>query len=170
MTPSEKRTMTMTVYPHQGVDSLRFGMTRAETERAVGVTPKRFVPNKYSLEVDSFDELGLAVMYDEHGRSNAISFVRVPGVNVEYDGYRLFDHPALEVREWALAKDPQLDPTEGFTSKALGLGMWVDWVVESDLEPDELLDPAMSFIIFRPGYYEEEHERLVAAGLLPGGS
>lgn len=162
--------MTMTVYPHQGVDALRFGMTCAETERAVGMTPKRFVPNKYSLEVDSFDELGLAVMYDEHGRSNAISFVRAPGVDVEYEGYRLFDHSAREVRVWALAKDPQLDPEEGFTSKALGLGMWADWIDEPDLEPDMLLDPGMSFIIFRPGYYEEEQARLVASGLLPGDS
>jgi hypothetical protein len=160
----------MVVHPHQGVGPLRFGMTRADTERAVGMIPKRYVPNKYALEVDSFDKLGLAVMYDQSGHSNAISFVRGFGVDLEYDGYRLFDHPALEVREWALAKDPQLDPTEGFTSKALGLGMWVDWVVESDLEPDELQDPGMSFIIFRPGYYEEEHERMVASGLLPGGS
>jgi hypothetical protein len=158
----------MVVHPHQGVGPLRFGMTRAETERAVGITPKRFIPNKYALEVNSFDHLGLVVMYDQSGHSTAISFTRGFGVDLEYDGYRLFDHPAREVREWALAKDPQLDPTEGFTSKALGLGMWVDWVVESDLEPDELLDPGMSFIIFRPGYYEEEQARMVAAGLVPG--
>jgi len=161
--------MVMIVYPHQGVGPLRFGMSRAETERAVGRSPRRFVPSVYSLEVDSFDELGITVLYDQHGRSNAISFVREPGVDVEYEGCRLFDHPAREVREWALAKDPQLDPKDGFTSKSLGLGMWAEWIDESDLEPDELLDPGMSFIIFRPGYYEEEHARKVAAGLVPEG-
>jgi hypothetical protein len=164
-----EKMMKMVVHPHQGVGPLRFGMTRAEAERAVCMIPKRYVPNKYALEVDSFDDLGLAVMYDQSGHSNAISFVRNFGVNLEYDGYSLFDHPAREVREWALAKDPQLDPKDGFTSKALGLGMWADWIDESDLEPDELLDPGMSFIIFRPGYYEEEHARMVAAGLVPGG-
>lgn len=161
--------MKMVVRPHRGVGKLRFGMSRAETERVVGRTPKRYVPNKYGLEVDSFDELGLAVMYNQHGQCNAISFVRVPGVDVKYDGYRLFDHPAREVREWALAKDPQLDPKDGFTSKALGLGMWADWVDEPDLEPEMLLDPGMSFLIFRPGYSEEEHERMVASGLIPEG-
>jgi hypothetical protein len=161
--------MKIIVYPHQGVESLRFGMSRAETEDAVGMSPKRFVPNKYGLEVDSFDELGLAVMYNQYGQCNAISFVRVPSVDVEYDGYRLFDHPAREVRAWALARDPQLDPKDGFTSKALGLGMWADWIDEPDLEPDELRDAGASFIIFRPGYYEEEQARLVASGVLPAG-
>ena len=162
--------MKMVVYPHQGVGPLRFGMTRAETERAVGMTPKRFVPNKYALEIDSFKELGLAVMYDQSGHSNAISFVRGFCVDLEYDGYRLFGHPAREVRAWALAKDPQLDPKDGFTSKALGLEMWADWIDESDLEPEMLVDSGMSFIIFRPGYYEEEQARMVAAGLVPEGS
>jgi hypothetical protein len=160
--------MTMTVYPHQGVGPLRFGMTRADTERAVGMIPKRYVPIWYALEMDSFVKLGLAVMYDQSGHSTAISFTRGFGVDLEYDGYRLFDHPAREVREWALAKDPQLDPTEGFTSKALGLEMWADWVNEPDLEPEMWLDPGMSFLIFRPGYYEEEQARMEAIGFVPG--
>lgn len=161
--------MAMIIYPHQGAGSIRFGMSRTDVERAVGVTPKRFVPNAYSLEVDSFESLGLAVMYDQHELSNAISFVRGFGVELEYEGYRLFDHPAREVREWALARDPQLDPKDGFTSKALGLGMWADWIDEPDLESDELRDAGGAFIIFRPGYYEEEQARLVTSGLLPSG-
>src|SRR5689334_18757148 len=93
-----EKMMKMVVNPHQGVGPLRFGMTRAETERAVGMIPKRYVPNQYALEVDSFGELGLVVMYDQGGHSNAISFVRGFGVDLEYDSYRLFDHPAREVR------------------------------------------------------------------------
>ena len=73
----------------------------------MGRSPRRFVPSVYSLEVDSFDELGITVLYDQHGRSDAISFVREPDVDVECDGYQMFDHPAREVREWARAKDPR---------------------------------------------------------------
>jgi hypothetical protein len=60
------------VHPHQGVGSIRFGMSRAETERAVDMIPKRYVPNQYALEIDLFDKLGLAVSYDQSGHSNAI--------------------------------------------------------------------------------------------------
>ncbi|MEO7592258.1 MAG: hypothetical protein ABI134_13670 [Byssovorax sp.] len=162
--------MKMVVHPHHGVGPLRLGMTRAETEHAVGMIPKRYVPNEYALEIDSFGVLGLVVMYDQGGYSNAISFVRGFGVDLEYEGYQLFAHPAREVRAWALAKDPQLDPKDGFTSKALGLEMWADWIDEPELEPDMLLDPGMSFLIFRPGYYEEEQARMAASGLLPGDS
>lgn len=162
--------MVMIIVAHQGVDGIRFGMSRAEVAACMGVKPKSIKRGVYDLsDVDFFVTFGAKVGYDAEDRCNAIEFNRGFGVDLEYDGYRLFDHPALEVRAWALAKDPQLDPTEGFISKALGLGMWVDWVVESDLEPDELLDPGMSFIIFRPGYYEEEQARMVASGLIPEG-
>ena len=162
--------MNMIVNPHQGVDRTRFGMSRAEVAGSIGAPVRRGRRGEYDLsDLDFFNTLGIKVTYDANDRCNAIEFNRGFGTDLEYDGYHLFDHPALEVRRWALAKDPQLDPTEGFLSKALGLGMWVDWVVESDLEPDELLDPGMSFIIFRPGYYEEEQARMVAAGLMTGG-
>lgn len=158
---------TMTVHPHCGVDKVEFRMSRAEVESVMGFAPKRFVRNRYGLMEDLFEMLGLCVLYDQHDRCNAISFARGFGVDLDYEGYRLFSHPAIEVRKWALSRDPTLDPSEGFTSKALGLGMWVDWVSEDELEPDELLEPAMSFIIFRSGYHEEEAARLAAAGLLP---
>ena len=161
--------MEMIIYPHEGVGPIRLGMSRAEVAQALGVMPQRLRRSEYDLtELDFFDALGLKVGYDANERCNAIEFDRGFGIELEFDGYRLFGHPAREVRDWALAKDPQLDPKDGFTSKALGLGMWADWIDEPDLEPDELQDPGMSFIIFRPGYYEEEEARMVAAGLIPG--
>ena len=45
--------------------------------------------------------------------------------------------------------------------------MGADWIDEPDLELDELEEPAQGFIVFRPGYYEEEHARMVATGLIP---
>jgi hypothetical protein len=71
------------------------------------------------------------------------------------------------VRAWALSRDPQLETVDGFTSKVLGLGMWADWIDETDLSASELAEPGASFIAFRPDYYEQERARMVAAGLLP---
>lgn len=108
-------------------------------------------------------------MYDEHERCSAIGITRYVGVDLEYEGYHLFAHPAREVREWARVRDPGLDPKYGFTSRLLGLNMWADWIDTPDLEPDELQDPALSFLVFRPGYYEEEQARMIRAGLIPPG-
>jgi hypothetical protein len=159
----------MIVVAHHGVDGIRFGMSRGEVAACLGVEPERLRRGEYDLcDVDFFVTHGAKVGYDAEDRCNAIEFSRGFGIDLEYDGYRLFDHPAREVRDWALARDPLLDPKDGFISHVLGLGMWADWIDEPDLEPDELLNPGMSFIIFRPGYYEEEQARMVAAGLLPG--
>jgi hypothetical protein len=159
---------TLLIHPHQGVNGVRFGMSRAEVARALGATPKRVKGNRFSLvEIDIFETLGVKVLYDESDKVNAITFTRGFGVELEYDGYRLTGAPAREVREWALLKDPQLDREFGFTSKALGLGMSADWIDEPDLDTDLLKEPASVFIVFRPGYYEEESARMVAAGLVP---
>lgn len=151
----------MKVYPHQGIGEVRFNMSRGEVERAMGSAPKRYVRNAPAPEEDFFEESGINVLYDKDGRCNAIGFGRGFNIDVEYDGYRLFAHPAGEVREWALAKDPSLDPTDGFTSKVLGLGMWSDWIDDTDLDSVQLKDPALSFLIFRPGYYEEDRPPLI---------
>lgn len=161
----------MIIVPHQGVNRTRFGMSRAEVAGSIGALARRGRRGEHDLsDLDFFDTLGIKVSYDANDRCNAIEFSRGFRTDLEYDGYRLFDHSAREVREWALARDPQLDPKDGFTSKSLGLGMWADWIDEPDLESDELLAPGAAFIIFRPGYYEEEQARMVAAGLVPEGS
>ena len=98
----------------------------------------------------------------------ASAFARDLGTVLEYDGYRLFDHPAQDVRSWARMRDPALDPADGFTSKFLGLSMWADWIDEADLPPEDLSAPAMSFLIFRDGYHEQERARLQVAGLVDG--
>ena len=159
-------TRIMTVHPHTGVGELRFGMSRADVQRILRIAPKRFKSSVYSLEEDLFETLGMNVSYDEQGVCNAISVARGHATELEYNGYRLFAHPARVVREWARSWDPQLDPKDGFTSKLLGLGMWADWIDEAELDADELQDPAASFIIFRHGYYEEERARLASAGLI----
>jgi hypothetical protein len=167
--PLEEIAMIMIVYPHQGVDRTQFGMSRTEVAGSIGAPVRRLRRGEYDLsDLDFFDTLGIKVNYDANERCNAIEFNRGFGTDLEYDGYHLFEHPAREVRVWALARDPQLDPEDGFDSRALGLGMWADWIDEPDLEPEMLLDPGMSFIIFRPGYYEEEQARMVAAGLVSG--
>lgn len=159
---------TVFIRPHQGVSAVNFGMTRGEVERAMGCAPERFKRSDFALEEDFFKEIGAIVHYDEHGRCNAIAFARDLGTVLEYDGYRLFDHPAQDVRSWARMRDPALDPADGFTSKFLGLSMWADWIDEADLPPEDLSAPAMSFLIFRDGYHEQERARLQVAGLVDG--
>jgi hypothetical protein len=108
-------------------------------------------------EIDFYDEF--SVYYDASDKSCAVEFSR-GGAEVEYDGFELFAHSADEVRTWARAKDQDLEEKDGFVSIALGLSMYAPTIDEPDLNDDERAEGAQSFLVCRPGYYEEERNRL----------
>ncbi len=155
----------MNVLPHQGVGDLIFGMSREQVATAMGLAPRRFKPSIYALDEDSFDGLAMSVLYDSDGRCNAVT-VSPGGVQWFYDGFPLLAHPASEVRDWARKRDPDLKLKDGFTSTALGLGMWADWLDAPGVDDELRSKPGASFIAFRAGYYEEERARMLAAGLI----
>jgi hypothetical protein len=149
----------MTIHPHRGAGNITFGMTRGQVEQAVGRPPRRRAKlSEFDLSEDDFFN-GFAVLYDTNDKCWAIEFSR-GGVQVEYDGYKLFAHPANEVRAWARARDQDMEDKDGFVSTALGLSMYAPSIDEPDLDDEERAEPAQSFLVFRPGYYEEERERL----------
>src|SRR5262249_46304041 len=136
-------------------------MSREEVERIVGVTPRRFRRGPFATnDEDIFEPLGMSVGYDERDRCDSIEVGSGQGIDLEYGGYHLFAHPAREVREWARAQDPSLDPKDGFRSNVLGLSMWAEWIDEVDLMPGEEQEPGQSFLVFRPGYYEEHAKHI----------
>jgi len=51
----------MIVFPHQGIDRFRFGMSRAEIEQAAGVPPVRFKSSEFAL---SEEDLGVDLPLD----------------------------------------------------------------------------------------------------------
>ena len=134
-----------------------FGVPRAEVEKAVGRPPReRTKLSKFDLsEIDFYD--GFAVYYDENDKSCAIELCR-DKVQVEYDGYKLFAHPPIDVRAWARARDPEMEEKDGFISSALGLSMYAPFIDEPDLDEDERGKPARCFLAFRPRYYEDDRE------------
>jgi hypothetical protein len=140
----------MRIHPHVGVDGLTFGMTRDDVARAVHRVPKRGRRNQFdSSDYDLFEDLGFFAYYDAHDKCEAVEFSR--DADVEYDNYRLFSHPASEVRAWAEKLDPGLERADGFVSKKLGLMMYAPLIDEADLDEDEKAEPAQSFIAFKPG-------------------
>ena len=152
----------MTIHPHKGVDSITFGMMRAEVARAVGQVPRRARRSQYDAsDYDFFPKLGLFVYYNADDKCHAVEFMR--DARVSYDGYELFAHPAHEARAWARARNQDLDERDGFVSAALGLSMYAPSIDEPNLDDDERAEPAQSFLAFRPGYYEQERKRLEVA-------
>ena len=148
----------MKIYPHEGVDSVRFGMTRSEVAGVVGSEPRRARRNQYSAsDYDFFEALGLFVYYGADEKCDGVELTR--RARVSYDGYDLFAHPAAHARAWARARDQDLVEKDGFCSAALGLSMYAPSI---DIE-EERAAPAQSFLAFRPGYYEEERRRIDAA-------
>jgi hypothetical protein len=140
----------MDIHPHKGVGAVAFGMTRAEVERVIGQVPRRARRNEFDpRDYDLFERLGFFVYYDADDRAEAIELTRI--APVAYEGYVLFAHPALEVREWARARDAGLQGKDGFSSDVLGLRMYAPSIDEPDLDEDERAEPAQSFLAFKPG-------------------
>jgi hypothetical protein len=154
----------LTVYPHHGVHRIRFGMSRGDVELAMGIVPIRLKSSEFSLIEDVFEPLGLNVIYDQADTAAAVSVTAGLGADLDYGGYHLFSHSAREVRNWARSRDPQLEQEYGFLSRALGLGMWADWIDVPDLDETQTRAPAASFTVFRRGYNEEEDVRLGGLG------
>lgn len=150
--------MILTIDRHVGVGPIRFGASRQEVREALGRRVEAGKRHETDPGFDACDELGILIHYDESDRCTAIEIGQ--DGRVVYDGFGLFDHPAHEVRAWALARDPDLDPTNGFVSRALGLAMSATHIDEEDLEEEERNEPATSFLVFEPGYYEREWDRI----------
>jgi hypothetical protein len=144
----------MKIRPHLGAGPVDIGMTRAEVARVMGAVPDR---RNSETERDWFAEADMFVEYDVDGRVSALEFGR-GGARLDYDGYILFDHPALAVREWAARLDPLLERRDGFTSAKLGLSMYAPDI--DDLEEDEVAAPAEGFMVFKPGYAAESRRRI----------
>ena len=152
----------MNIQPHTGVGPIAFGMMRTEVARAIGATPRPGRRSQYDAsDYDLFQELGMFVYYDADDRCCAVEFTRDARV-AWAEGYELFSHPAHAARAWARSRDQDLDDRDGFVSAALGLSMYAPSIDEPDIDDEERAERAQSFLVFRPGYYEEERRRLKA--------
>lgn len=152
----------MIIIPHQGFDGISFGMSRREIAQLVGEEPTRGRRTQYDVsDYDYFENECFFAYYDAEERCCALEFTSE--AHISYDGYELFAHPSLAVREWARRRDPNLENKDGFVSRALGLCMYAPLIDEPDLDDDEKQDPAQSFLVFRPGAYDEDRQRTEAA-------
>ena len=153
----------LTIDPHEGVDVIKFNMTRKEVARAVGQAPYHARRTEFdAAEYDFFPDLGLFVYYDERDRVHSVEFTR--DARVSYNGFELFTHSASDALEWARCQDAALAVKGGFVSIALGLSMHAPLLEEPDLDHAERSEPAESFMIFRRGYHDDERRRLETAG------
>ena len=147
------------IIPHHGFGAILFGTTRQEVAKALGQEPKRGKRNQYDVsDYDYFESEGFFAYYDAAERCCALEFSGES--HILYEGYELFAHPELAVREWARQRDPDLESKDGFVSRALGLCMYAPLIDEPDLDDDEKQDPAQSFLVFRPGAYDEDRQRI----------
>jgi len=151
---------------HRGVGPIVFGMSRKNVASAMGEAPERGARSPQDTwGYDYFPAHACFVYYGvdpsttKAGDERAVAVELASPARVLFEGFDLFAHPASYAREWARKLDPTLECTDGFISRFLGLSMYAPMIDESDLNEDEALRPGESFMVFKPGYYEEELAR-----------
>jgi hypothetical protein len=133
---------------HIGLGPVTFGMARKDVEVAMGSMPRRFKKTVACTTLtDAFDLQGLQVFYDEQDRVEALE-VFSPA-RPHFGDLDLFSTPYAALVEIMRAQDPDLQEDElGFTSNALGFGVYAE---HKDEDPER---PSEGVIVFRKGYYE----------------
>lgn len=145
--------MDYPIEPYVGVGPIRLGMTVAEVRAAVGgdVLPYRKGP-KAIRESDAFRTQGIYVEYKDPGVCNAVEFGgrAVP----TWHGHLLLARPFQEVHDLLKAADPELQVHDtGLTSLALGIGIYVESLVDWEMDRQDWEQDTEGVIVFERGYY-----------------
>jgi hypothetical protein len=133
--------------PYTGIGPLRFGATRAEVRRTLGVPVEAFqkTPTAAAL-TDAFDDLGVHVHYDAADRCEAVE-LGGPRAAPSFEGKALLRMRREEARSWLAGRDPELRvSTTDLTSLKYGVALHT-----SSDEPEARVK---SVLVFRRGYYD----------------
>ena len=140
------------IRPHRGVGLIEFGMCRADVCDALGGNPRAQRTNSYGLPPeDVFDSL--IIEYEPGGECCMIAVGSGFGP-LYYELHDLFSTSAVAAREWVRSIDSDIRTKDGFTSVALGLGMYAPWIDENDLSDEDRAQKAETFMVFRRGYHD----------------
>jgi hypothetical protein len=145
--------MDYPIEPYVGVGPIRLGMTVAEVRAAVGgdVRPFRKGP-KATRDTDAFDKLGFHVFYKDPGICEAVEFW---GASMPtWNGHPLLMRPFREVHDLLKAADPALQVHDtGLTSLALGIGIYVESLVDWETDTQDWEQDIEGVIVFERGHY-----------------
>ena len=141
--------MTFDIKPYEYIGDIKLGMERSEVRKKLGVDYESFKRDSTDIyPCDHFSSLKVFIYYKDPGIVEAMEFY--PPANLIFEGLKLFDLSYIELKEWLLRKDPELEIEEDFslTSYLLGIGVYAP---NADEYPNL---PAESIIVFEKNYYE----------------
>ena len=143
--------MDFTIYPLKGANAVEFGMRSAQVKRAMNAPCVSGDIRAVSKEfpTDFFEEAGVFAYYDVDGFLDALEFVRpsrplLGKVNV-------FSLPFGQAAAMLARLDPEVvSEPDAVLSRQLSLSIWSPELPDGDHVPIE------SFLVGRPGYYDED--------------
>jgi hypothetical protein len=128
-------------------------MTADEVRAAVGGEVHQFRKGpKATWDTDAFGGLGIHVSYKAPGVCDAVEF---GGETMPtWEGHPLLRRPFREVHDLLKAADPtvQVEDT-GFTSLMLGLGIYVESLVDWETDTQDWDQDSEGVIVFEANYY-----------------
>jgi hypothetical protein len=132
------------IEPHRAVGPIRFGMSRAEVEAAMGTTPRRGKRKLAISQYDNFQDDGLYVYYDPDDKAIAAEFFDF--AELSYPPDVSLDLSYGDLVGWMRSRDPGLAMEAGLPCRSDSLGMAAGAGNEGKTE---------SIILYRPNYYED---------------
>ncbi len=136
--------MQYNIVPHQGVDSIAFGMTKAQVGQCIG---KPTAASGRDPNDDFFPGLGIFAYYNPNDALIALEFAAP--ANPVLKGTGFIGQPFAQARAFLEAAGGLLtDDEAGATAINLGVGLFASGTQKDPTEPLEAV------IVFAPGYYD----------------
>jgi hypothetical protein len=140
--------MEFVIQPRRGAGPLMLGMSRSQVQDTLSAVSHRFRRGpKAAPDADHFEALGVFVYYDTSDLVEAIELA-TPAKAI-LGSQDLLSTTFSEAEALLSARDlGVMIASDGLTSKAEGVGVWVPFAKD---DPDA---PVESVIVFVDGYYD----------------
>lgn len=141
--------MEFSIEKFKKVGPIVFGAHRNEVRKHFSEEPKVYAQSEAVVPHDTYEDLGLFVMYDKYNRCAAVEFMKPH--KVFWEGKNLFEMPHRDVLNQLRLKDPTVViSSKDFTAFNLGVSIFVP---EKESDPNAKIE---SITVFRKDHFNQK--------------
>jgi hypothetical protein len=143
---SNLKPLELEIEPNQSVGPIQFNAKRSENRKHIASSPYTYAQSESELPNDTYEDLGLFVIYDKYNTCGAVE-CKSPS-KVIFENVSLLTKPYDELRDWLQTLDPNVVESEkDLISFDLGIELFAP---DKDKNPKT---PCESVTIFRKNFF-----------------